>query len=49
MGQLALEAPLQGLAHARGLFVKVQVGVTVAAMTFKIASAPSFTRPAEVA
>jgi len=49
MGQLALEAPLQGLAHARYLFVTVQVRITVEAMTFKIASAPSFTWPAEVA
>jgi hypothetical protein len=49
MGQLALEVPLQRLGHARRLLVKVQVRVTEAAMTFKIASPAPFERPAEVA
>ena len=48
MGQLVLEAPLRGLGYARCLFVKVQVRVTETAMTFKIASAEPFERPAEV-
>ena len=49
MGQLVLEAPPLGLGNAGGLFVWVQVRVPEAAMTFKIASATPFERPAEVA
>jgi len=49
MGQMVLEAPFLGFGNAGRLFVWMQVRVPEAAMTFKIASAPPFERPAEIA